>query len=204
MTLITELSVQNGLDYVVGLDSGYFASKLISLNLYNKKQEVTEYDHVEQYSKYKHSTQYNPSPLFSTNAITRNVNSHVRVYPKYPNLHTGVKKNYNERMGEIYGNRLSNIKELSNLKLNIIIHGRTDIEAGQFMNVKFPDMDPPSEADIAKDKIDPKYSGRYLITAINHKINILTHSISMEIIKDSFDPAAATLIDATNVSTTAF
>ena len=204
MTLITELSVQNGLDYVVGLDSGYFASKLISLNLYNKKQEVTEYDHVEQYSKYKHSTEYNPSPLFSTNAITRNVNSHVRVYPKYPNLHTGVKKNYNERMGEIYGNRLSNIKELSNLKLNIIIHGRTDIEAGQFMNVKFPDMDPPSEADIAKDKIDPKYSGRYLITAINHKINILTHSISMEIIKDSFDPAAATLIDATNVSTTAF
>jgi hypothetical protein len=128
----------------------------------------------------------------------------VRVYPKYPNLHTGVKKNYNERMGEIYGNRLSNIKELSNLKLNIIIHGRTDIEAGQFMNVKFPDMDPPSEADIAKDKIDPKYSGRYLITAINHKINILTHSISMEIIKDSFDPDAATLIDATNISTTAF
>ena len=42
MTLITELSVQNGLDYIVGLDSGYFASKLISLNLYNKKQEVTE------------------------------------------------------------------------------------------------------------------------------------------------------------------
>ena len=41
-------------------------------------------------------------------------------------------------------------------------------------------------------------------TAINHKINILTHSISMEIIKDSFDPAGATLIDATNVSTTAF
>jgi len=204
MTLITQLSVENGLDYIVGLDSGYFASKLISLNLYNKKQEVTEYDHVEQYSNYKHSTQYNPSPLFSKNSVTRNINSHVRVYPKYPNLHTGVKKNYNERMGEIYGNRLSNMKELDNLKLNIIIHGRTDVEAGQFINVKFPDMEPPSEMDIAKDKIDPRYSGRYLITAINHKINLLNHSMSMEVIKDSFDPAAATLIDATNVSTTAY
>ena len=204
MTLITQLSVKNGLDYIVGLDSGYFASKLIALNLYNKKQEVTEYDHVEQYPKYKHSTQSNPAPLFSRNSFARNVNSHVRVYPKYPNLHTGAKKNYNERMGEIYGNRLSNIKELDNLKLNITIHGRTDIETGQMIDIKFPDMDPPSEADIARDKIDSKYSGRYLITAMNHKINILNHSISMEVIKDSFDPAAQTQLDATNVSTTAF
>ena len=74
----------------------------------------------------------------------------------------------------------------------------------QMVDIKFPDMEPTSESDIAGDKVDLKYSGRYLITAINHKINILTHSISMEIIKDSFDPAGATLIDATNVSTTAF
>lgn len=200
MTLITDLKVLNGLDHIVGLDSGYFASKLIALNLYNKKQEVAEYDHVEQYSKYKHTTKENPSPLFTKNLVTRNINSHVRVYPKYPNLHTGIKNNYNERMGEIYSNRLSNIKELDNLKLNIIIHGRTDVEAGQMINVRFPDMEPPSESEIAKDKIDPRYSGRYLITAINHKINLLNHSMSMEVIKDSFDPAAITLIDATNVS----
>lgn len=201
MTLITDLTVLNGLDYIVGLDSGYFASKLIALNLYNKKQEVTFYDYVEEYAKYKHTSQSNPFPLFNKNTITRNVNSHVRVYPKYPNLHTGIKKNYNERMGEIYGNRLSNMKELDNLKLNIIIHGRTDVEAGQLINVKFPDMEPPGESEIAQDKIDNRYSGRYLITAINHKINLLNHSMSMEVIKDSFDPAPTSLIDDTNVST---
>jgi len=201
MTLISDLSIKNGLDYVVGLDSGYFASKLISLNLYYKKQEVTEYDHVEQYNNYKHTTLNNPTSLFSKNFISRNVNSHVRVYPKYPNLHNGIKNNYNERMGEIYGNRLSNIKELDNLKLNIIIHGRTDIEAGQIITIKFPDMEPSSEGDISRDKVDSKYSGRYLITAINHKINLLNHSMSMEVIKDSFEPIATNLIDVTNVST---
>ena len=104
-------------------------------------------------------------------------------------------------MNEIYSNRLSNIKELENLKLNIIIHGRTDVEAGQIINIGFPSMEPPGESEISEDKIDAKYSGRYLITAINHKINILNHSMSMEIVKDSFDPGATTLIDATNVST---
>lgn len=201
MTLITDLKVLNGLDYLVGLDSGYFASKLISLNLFNKKQEVTGYDHVDQFSKYKHSTQNNPSPLFSQTAVSRNINSHVRVYPNHPNLHTGIENNYDERMKEVYSNRLSNIKELENLKLNIIIHGRTDIEAGQMINIGFPSMEPPGESEISEDKIDAKYSGRYLITAINHKINILNHSMSMEIVKDSFDPGATTLIDATNVST---
>ena len=201
MTLITQLTVENGLNYVDGLDSGYFASKLIALNLYNKKQEVAEYDHVEQYLKYKHTTINNPLPLFSRNAFSRNVNSHVRVYPKYPNLHTGVKKNYNERMGEIYSNRLSNIKELDSLKLNIIVHGRTDVEVGQMIDIKFPDMEPTSESDIAGDKVDLKYSGRYLITAINHKINLVNHNMSMEIIKDSFDPAGRALMDATNVQT---
>jgi len=169
--------------------------------LYNTKQEVTEYDPVEQYLNYKHTTISNPLPLFSRNAFARNVNSHVRVYSKYPNLHTGVKKNYNERMGEIYSNRLSNIKELDSLKLNIIVHGRTDVEVGQMIDIKFPDMEPTSESDIAGDKVDLKYSGRYLITAINHKINILNHSMSMEIIKDSFDPEGRALIDATNVET---
>jgi len=198
MTLITDLKILNGLDHVVGIDSGYFASKLISLNLYNKKQEVTAYDHTKEYKKYIHSTFKNPTPLFNPDSVLKDVNTHIRVYPKYPNLHTDAKKNINERMGEIYSNRLSNIKELDNLKLNIIVHGRTDVEAGQMIDITFPDMEPPSEDDMSQDKFDPKYSGRYLITAINHKINIFRHSMSMEVIKDSFDPDSQNIVDYNN------
>lgn len=194
MTLITDLKVLNGLDHVVGLNSGYFASKLISLNLYNKKQEVTEYDYTKEYFKYTHSSQ-SPIPFFNPNSVLKKTDSHIRVYPKYPKLYTDKNKNTNERMGEIYSNRLSNMKELDNLKLNIIIHGRTDVEAGQIIDITFPNMDPPSEADIAKDQIDPKFSGRYLITAINHKINIFRHSMSMEVIKDSLEAESSNTIN---------
>jgi hypothetical protein len=41
------------------------------------------------------------------------------VYPTTSGMHTNAPNNYNERMGEVYGNRLSNLIELNSLKLNI-------------------------------------------------------------------------------------
>jgi hypothetical protein len=167
------------------LENGYFASKLISLDVIKKQQAITDYDHVSRFSSYKHLTKTNTRPLFDAKNVIRNLNSHIRVYPTSTGVHTGVDKNYNEQMGDIYGNRLSNLIELNSLKLNISIHGRTDIEAGRVIDIKFPDMSPVDESDIVAQHIDSNYSGRYLITSIHHKINYVKHMISMEIVRDS-------------------
>ena len=99
-----------------------------------------------------------------------------------------MSENYNEKMGEIYGNRLSNLLDLNTLKLNITIYGRTDIEAGRLMNIKFPDISPVASEDKTTEHLDNRYSGTYLITSLHHKINIVKHMISMEVIRDSIAP----------------
>ena len=93
-------------------------------------------------------------------------------------------------MGDIYGNRLSNLIELNSLKLNISIYGRTDVEAGRIMDIKFPDMSPVDETDMASEHVDSRYSGRYLITSIHHKINIAKHIMTMEVIRDSLSASS--------------
>ena len=128
-------------------------------------------------------------PLFKN--VDRNLNSHTRVYPTSSKLHTGIENNFNERMGELYGNRLSNLIELNSLKLNISIYGRTDVEAGRIIDIKFPDMSPVNETDKTSEHLDSRYSGSYLITSIHHKINILKHTMSMEIVRDSLSPSPA-------------
>jgi len=185
MALIQSVQVLNGLDHLENLDNGYFASKLVSLDLFKKQRVITDYDHVSKFSSYKHISRINPIPLFNPNNVIRNLNSHTRVYPTLSNLHTGIENNYNERMGEIYGNRLSNLIELNSLKLNISIYGRTDIEAGRIIDIKFPDMSPVDATDKTSEHLDRRYSGSYLITSIHHKINILKHMISMEVVRDS-------------------
>jgi hypothetical protein len=189
MSLIQSVNILNGLDHLASLDNGYFASKIISVDYIKKKRDIKEYDHVTEFPNYKHvAGSTNPQPMFSPQNVVRNLNSHIRVYPKHPGIHTGVQDNYNEKMGDIYGNRLSNMLDLNTLKLDITIYGRTDIEAGRIMEINFPDISPTSEEDITSEHLDNKYSGNYLITSIHHKINIVKHMMTMEVIRDSLTP----------------
>ena len=185
MTLIQSVQILNGLDQLENLDNGYFASKFISLDLTNKQRFITDYDHVGKYTNYKHLVRDNPKSLFNADRVVRNLNSHIKVYPTSTGLHSNIPNNYNERMGEIYGNRLSNLIELNSLKLNLSIYGRTDVEAGRIIDIKFPDMSPVDETDRTSQHIDSRYSGSYLITSIHHKINITKHIMTMEVVRDS-------------------
>jgi hypothetical protein len=189
MTLIQTIDILNGLDHLSNLENGYFASKLVSIDIFKKQRAITDYDHVTRFSSYKHVAGKNNMPLFKN--VDRNLNSHTRVYPTSSKLHTGIENNFNERMGELYGNRLSNLIELNSLKLNISIYGRTDVEAGRIIDIKFPDMSPVNETDKTSEHLDNRYSGSYLITSIHHKINILKHTMSMEIVRDSLSPSPA-------------
>jgi hypothetical protein len=190
MTLIQKLEVLKGIDHLSSLENGYFASKLIELDLINKKITSTDYDHSNEFTKYTHSRgrQMNKDsvkPLFNERNLIFNPDFYKRVYPKQPGLHSNSTNNYNERMSEIYGNRKSNILDLNSFKLNILIHGRTDIEVGRTIYIKFPAMSPVTPRDLAKEKIDIKNTGTYLITAIHHKINAFKHTASLEVIRDS-------------------
>jgi hypothetical protein len=72
--------------------------------------------------------------------------------------------------------------------MEIMIPGRTDIEAGQTIYIEFPKKD--GGALTLEDKntyeVDPMYSGYYLITHLAHKINPRTHYTSLVLTKDSF------------------
>ena len=88
-------------------------------------------------------------------------------------------------MNEIYGNRLSSLLDLSNIKLNITVPGRTDVEVGKVLYFSYPSLGGKADEDVNKNKEDKQYSGYYIVTAIRHKINFNDHSMSMECVKDS-------------------
>ena len=125
--------------------------------------------------------------------------SNIIFNPVHPGLH-GTKsamgelfpyqENSNELMPTIYGNRKTNILDLNQMKLEIFVPGRTDIEIGRILDLSYPDISPKGINDKVNENEDVRYSGKYLITAINHKINQQSHMMSMEIVKDGLkDPS---------------
>lgn len=173
-------------DHVKNYTSGYLANRLITLDVYNKIYNAVDYDYVEDYKNNYHTSGKGSEaePVFTSDSL-RNFSSHISFYPVNPKLYDAFPDNVNEKMGDIYGNRKSSLLGLTNIKLNITVPGRTDIEAGNLLYFKFPALGPAAEEDKAKDHIDKNYSGYYLITAIHHKITGVEHVMIMEIVKDS-------------------
>lgn len=188
---IRSLNVEKTYDQFNNLINGYIASRLVDIDIYNKTYENVDYDHGVNFARYSHLTKEKSVPLFDQNTA-RNPVTYLETNFASPALHTGIKNNFSERLKDIRGNRRSNFLELNNFQLELTIPGRTDIEVGQTIYIKFPKKQPGGLT--AQDKnsaeYDNLYSGHYLITHINHKINPRTHYVTMNVTKDSLPSKA--------------
>ena len=186
MSLAKDVEMIESTDYIKNYTNGYLGNRLVYLDVFNKEYELIDYDHVLNYEKQFHSSGKGTEakPVFSKDTF-RNFATNISFYPKNPKLFNEYADNISEKMGEIYGNRLSSMLELTNIKMNMTVPGRTDAEVGRLIYFEYPSMGGKEEGDTASTAQDKLYSGYYLITAIHHKVNKLDHEMVMEVIKDS-------------------
>ena len=186
MFLAKDVEMIETSDYIKNYTNGYLANRLVYLDVFNKEYELVDYDHTLNYEKQFHSSGNGEEakPVFSKETF-RNFATNISFYPKNPKLFTEYPDNISEKMGEIYGNRLSSMLELTNIKMNMTIPGRTDAEVGRLIYFEYPSLGAKDGTDTGSSAQDKLYSGYYIITAIHHKVNKHEHSMIMEVIKDS-------------------
>jgi hypothetical protein len=184
--IATDVQMIDTTDHVKNYTNGYLASRLITLDVYNKQYDVHDYDYVQKYKDQFHTSgPGDKARAIFTDDSLRNFTAHISYYPVNPKLYNNFPSNINERMKDIYSNRRSSLLDLSNLKLNITVPGRTDVEIGRMLYFSYPALGPKDETDKVEINEDRQYSGYYLITAIRHKITKFEHTMTLEIIKDS-------------------
>jgi len=190
MTRVQALEFDISNDALRNAHSGYFANQMITLDLFKKQVDYVRYDHVGDWIKYTH-TNGNESvlPTFGKD-VKRAADVYTKVYPLNSKLFQNAPKvngpsGINSSTGTIFGNRHSNIQDLTNLKLRILIPGRTDLGAGNLIKLRVPNLAPRDETDSSKDLFDTLYSGNYLITSIRHKIMAGEHMMTCELVTDS-------------------
>ena len=173
-------------DYIKNYTNGYLGNRLVYLDVFNKEYQLIDYDHTENYEKQFHSSGKGneAKPVFNRDTF-KNFATNISFYPKNPKLFDNYQYNINEKMGEIHGNRLSSMLELTNIKMNMTVPGRTDVEVGRIIYFEYPSLGAKDGSDTGSTAQDKLYSGYYLITAIHHKVSKLEHQMVMEVIKDS-------------------
>jgi hypothetical protein len=127
----------------------------------------------------KHPT-LNPYPVFTQN-VTRNSGAMVLSEPKHYGIHNGQGDISNTKYAL---ERLSLSKMSEAFKINVTVAGRTDYTAGQVVDIRMPTFEPHKEIN-DPNNIDRMFSGKYMISAINHVIKTDRHETHMELVKDS-------------------
>ena len=82
--------------------------------------------------------------------------------------------------------RLYEIHEKNDFIISIEVAGRLDYTVGQIVFLDVIQVRPIKKDEPKEDIQDKIYSGKYLITAINHCITREKHECSIELAKDSY------------------
>jgi len=97
-----------------------------------------------------------------------------------PENSNSPQKNY-EQLVELQAYQWMRIESIKNVKLQIVIPGNLDLYAGYGINVTIPSTAKSGETT----KVDRKYSGRYIIAGLTHKIVNNNMETELLLLKDS-------------------
>lgn len=110
-----------------------------------------------------------------------------RFSPSY-NIRTNNSYSYNhdeivnDGQGTVDTTRVLTQNRFEFMKLHIEVWGRTWIEVGKTVYIDFGKAD---ESQNKKDPVNPFTSGKYLVTAIKHRLAPSQHKMTVEVIKES-------------------
>jgi hypothetical protein len=179
---IKSLKVNQNFNQLENQLNGYLCSNLLNVDFYKKTYEEIIYDHVSEFDNYNHTIGKTCNPLFTRSQL-RNPFSNRYVNYFNPHSFSDITESYSTTK-ETFGKRKSNLLELSNFRMTAIVPGRTDLQAGNLINIDIPATKVSFPEDSVAELKDILYSGKYLITSLNHKINLYSHYISLELTKD--------------------
>lgn len=181
-SIVRQMNQFKQYDLVEGQDYGYYASRLVSIDLGLKVRREIDIDYTQKFNTFEHLEK----PAFKTYStnVQRDPETYKIVLHKQYRVHNDAKDPLHEKWAL---ERNSLMFELSkNFRIELEVPGRTDIEVGKIINFLYPKNIDKTEGIIEEDALDPYLSGLYLVTAIRHEFALNKHTMFMELIKDSF------------------
>ena len=191
---VNRIEIVNSFDMVANIPNGMYANRLVIHDMINRKTETLDYDYSKEYSKMEHVEENKKNNNWrlsdtqnmdgqgssmmvheSADALTTSPLSKQTLVSRFDDTNTYYEKTLQ--------NRISQMQQINNIKLNITISGDTTRKVGDVLDLVLPSVEPLTDGSVPMDKM---YNGRYLVTGLRHKIDNASHLMVMEVVKDSY------------------
>lgn len=173
---IKNIKVPVSFDYIKRNQDGLYGSRMYTYDITTKRTSDITYNMFDNYASEKH---LNTNPVVSTKA-TYTYNSNILNIPKCSDSYTGYGDVTNTKTIQ---KRISLMAQINSNKIEITVAGRCDYTVGMKVNLKLTKIEPIKSED--SDIEDKLLSGNYIVSAINHVIDRITHECNIELVKES-------------------
>lgn len=176
---IENISVTEGINTLNRIQRGFMASTLTTVDITTKKFEFKYYNSLVGHYTTKHLNEF---PLVNYK-FPIDPSAKSMTEPKAFMNFTSFGDSTNT---ESIQRRIYELNAKNDFKVNIVVPGRLDYTVGQVVKLDLTRVQPIKKDDSLQSIKDEIYSGKYLITAINHFITREKHECNMELAKDSY------------------
>jgi len=157
---------------------GMYANRLIMHDLFYKQVNISDYDYLDSFGDYFHvehdegnkANDLATIPLSNYENTNKDLSSafmsKLLLSPQTSNIHNDYQMPI---CSDTKQQSLVQRLQLQNLNLNLLVFGNSLIKSGDIISFDVPMMRPLGEK---KQDPNPYHSGRYLVMAIKHVINI--------------------------------
>lgn len=172
---------------ITNIQSGVYASTLVSNDLMKRKVEFNTFDYDDSYNKYKSvnpnevSSGQGKTSLTNNKSYTQRNSSYVTFLPKhYGSFDT--ERNHNDERADSELLRNSQLRQINAIRLQVIVSGDSQRRVGEVVKLKIPTQEEKGG------RVDEILSGRYLVSKIKHIISSEENGYhtAMQLIKDSY------------------
>ena len=158
------------------IDAGIHHTTAYIHDVTSKSLKSVRFGYTESFAKTQHLGKY---PMIPNETAKHRIVTHKQSYTKGHN-------NFNiDNSGYVRNMRTPLLYDLELLKLDITVYGRTDLEVGDIVEFQMNTWNEKTNTDKSAPQEDKYYNGKYIITAMHHRLNQHQHQIVMQIAKNA-------------------
>ena len=187
---IIEYNVVNQTSMMENINRGLYGSKTINMDVLRKRKKEINFDYNTTAPKF---AKLNNKRLIQGNSYG-GPNSKVMMFTSREGHDSDnilkPEKHIPKRYPQFAGISSSFLNHISNIMLNVSVHGNSDLNVGNKINLIIPQATNIGEQD--GQVVDKYLSGFYMIKSLRHKINNDQMVTIMEVMKDTESSAPIT------------
>lgn len=179
---IDNLDILNDFDMLTSISNGAFSSRLMLIDLFNQSYEFADYNLNIAEAQGNLINKFKPVNSFKNPKDQSLFDSKESFFRTYLSINDSVSEKSNDVKYWLLP-RAMHMVMLNHFKIKVTLPGDIEIKAGDIVNYEFPMFESAGQAG---KKLDKKRTGKYLVTAVNHKFSEDMFETIAELVSDSY------------------